>query len=134
MLKIRAIHDYTGLCAPSILQYAISEYLSYSDYGAEYVKRVRENLGLNYSLAKNNLEEKGFYVENAGGGYFIWCRLPDESVSGVDFALKLYENKKVALVPGIHFSEAAKSWLRINIARKREELEEGLWRMAEFIQ
>ena len=132
MANIRAIHDYIGLCAPSVLQYAISEYLSVSDYGSDYTGQIRDKLSDNYSLAKTELEKSGFYVEPAGGGYFVWCRLPSGAGNGVDFAIKLYDNQKVGIVPGIHFSGEAGFYVRINIAREKEELVEGLSRIRQF--
>lgn len=133
MKELRAIHDYTGLCAPSILQYSISDYLALNDYGREYVSNIRSKLSANYMFAVSELEKLDFVTEPAGGGYFIWCRLPGRFKDGVSFALELYDNQKVGVVPGIHFSNNASSWIRINIAREESELSSGLNRIAGFL-
>ena len=133
MKNIRAIHDYTGLCAPSILQYSISEYLANSDYAKEYTSSIRMKLNANYYYAKLLLEGFGFSVAKAGGGYFIWCELPNKELTGAEFAIELYEKQKVGVVPGIHFSEDATYWIRINIAREKKELAEALNRIQKFL-
>ncbi len=134
MKRIRAIHDYTGLCAPSILQYSISKFLELSDYGADYVESIRSCLNENYLYLKPMFEDIGFNVAESGGGYFIWCKLPEKFGRGVDFALQLYDKQKVAVVPGIHFSEDANKWVRINIARKKDELEQALIRIGKYVR
>lgn len=134
MSEIRAIHDYTGLCAPSILQYAISDYLAKSNYAEEYIEVIRNKLSENYLFMTNELEQLGFSVEQSGGGYFIWCRLPENLDNGLDFSLNLYDKQKVAVVPGIHFSSESKYWIRINIAREKKELVQAVFRIGKYIK
>jgi len=134
MKELRAIHDYTGLCAPSILQYSISKYLELTDYGAAYVENTRSSLSENYYYLKPALENLGFTVAESGGGYFLWCELPEKIGNGVDFALSLYDKQKLGVVPGIHFSEDAHKWVRINIAREKEELKQALKRIENFLK
>ncbi len=75
----------------------------------------------------------GFLVEQAKGGYFVWCRLPDNLGNGVGFSIQLYDSQKVGVVPCIHFSSKADKWIRINVARGKEELIEALHRIEKFM-
>ncbi|MDA3892177.1 MAG: pyridoxal phosphate-dependent aminotransferase [Salinivirgaceae bacterium] len=134
MSNILDVHDYTGLCAPSILQQAIADYLEQNDFGKAYTKELREKLKQNYNLLSNELVKLGFKVYDAQGGYFIWAELPENFKSGLDFALNLYEQEEVAIVPGIHFSENGERIVRINIARHQKEIETALERMKRFIE
>lgn len=134
MKELRSIHDYTGLCAASILQYSISDYLEENEYGRKYVSGIRNILAENYLYAKKELEALGFIPEETGGGYFIWCRLPENKLSGVEFALQLYEQQKVGVIPGIHFRDEAQNWIRINIARDKDELSTALKSIKVFIK
>ncbi len=126
MMHIRNIHDYTGLCASSILQEAAARYLEKSDFGKDYVLELRQKIASNLLLAQKALKKLGFEIPKIEGGYFIWCRLPDGFTNGYTFSIDLYEKTKVAVVPGIHFSEKAGNFIRINIAREKEEIERAL--------
>ncbi len=133
MRDIRSIHDYTGLCAPSILQYAISDYLASSTYAKDYLQDIRQKLSDNYHFMQSELEKSGFNIEPAGGGYFVWCRLPENVGNGIEFSKQLYARQKVGVVPGIHFSSEAENWIRINIAKEKDELTEALYRIYTFL-
>ena len=50
MDKIKSIHDYIGLCAPSVLQVAITQYLKNYKFGEEYIQTIRDQLAENYLL------------------------------------------------------------------------------------
>ena len=132
MKKIRLIHDYTGLCAPSILQKAVAGYLEEFNFGDEYVKSLRNKISWSYNFVKKKLEKIGFKISEAEGGYFVWAKLPAGIKDGFQFAIDLYNSQKVAVVPGIHFSENCQNFVRINIAREREEIEEALARIENF--
>ncbi len=131
--EIRLIHDYTGLCSPSVLQEAVAEYLDKYEFGKKYVTYLRKNMKVSFSLLKESLEACGFKVPNIEGGYFIWAELPKGFSDGLKFAMELYDKKKVATVPGIHFSDKGRKFVRFNIARPVKEIQEAGKRIKEFI-
>lgn len=133
MKDIMDIHDYTGLCSPSILQQSIATYIDRHNFGKNYTTDLRIKLKKNYEYLSEELTLMGFENIEAQGGYFIWTKLPEQFNDGLDFALKLYEEHKVALVPGIHFSEKGKRFVRINIARKPNEIGIAIEKIKEFI-
>ncbi|MDA3884971.1 MAG: pyridoxal phosphate-dependent aminotransferase [Candidatus Delongbacteria bacterium] len=132
MSKIRLIHDYTGLCAPSILQEAIAIYLERSDFGKEYVAELRKNIKKSFLLLHDILIDCGFTFPHIDGGYFIWAKLPEKYDDGLKFSMDLYDKKKVATVPGIHFSDNGSKYVRFNIARPEEEIIEAGKRIKQF--
>lgn len=134
MKSIKAIHDYTGLCAPSVLQQAIVEYLKMSDFGKEYVEKLRTNLAESYKHLSSELLELGFEIPETKGGYFVWAKLPKHFDDGFKFAIDLYDQQKVAVIPGEHFSENAKDYIRFNIAREKQEVDEGIKRIKAFFE
>jgi aspartate/methionine/tyrosine aminotransferase len=133
MSAINDIHDYTGLCAPSILQQALAFYIEKYNFGIEYTVGLREKLQANYNQLSRELELLGFKNWKAQGGYFIWTELPERFDDGLEFALNLYEKEKVAVVPGIHFSESGKKFVRINIARQPYEISMAVSKIKKFI-
>ena len=132
MQKIKSIHDYTGLCAPSILQQAIVEYLKNYDFGKDYISNLRNRLKESYNHLSGELKKLGFEIPETKGGYFVWAKLPPKYSDGFKFAIDLYDEQKVAVIPGEHFSDKAKNYIRFNIAREKSELEEGIKRIKVF--
>lgn len=132
MNRIKSIHDYTGLCTPSVLQQAIVEYLKQHQFGKDYVQDLRKKLTQGYSFLSSELVKLGFEIPETKGGYFVWARLPNKFQDGFKFAIDLYEQQKVAVIPGEHFSEKAANYIRLNIAREKSEIEEGMQRIKNF--
>ena len=134
MKKIRSIHDYIGLCAPSILQEAIASYLSENNYGMEYVIDIREKLLKSFDQLSESLKNYGFKIPPVDGGYFIWSELPENMDDGFKFSIDLYDEVKVATIPGIHFSSYGKRFVRFNVAREESELNEGIEKIDLFFK
>ena len=132
MQNIKAIHDYTGLCAPSVLQQAIVEYLKLHDFGNKYVKDLRNRLTESYNHLSTELLKLGFEIPETKGGYFVWAKLPKQFDNGFKFAIDLYDEQKVAVIPGEHFSENAIQYVRFNIAREKNAVDEGIKRIKRF--
>ncbi len=133
MQGLMDIHDFTGLCAPSLLQQALANYIERYNFGQDYIDDLREKLKANYNQLSDEMLKLGFGVVKAEGGYFIWTTLPPGINDGFDFALKLYEQEKVAVVPGIHFSENGKNFIRINIARQPYEISMAVSKIKKFM-
>jgi aspartate/methionine/tyrosine aminotransferase len=132
MSNIQSIHDYTGLCVPSVLQAALANYIEENQWGKDYTKVLRDQLKTGFFKSKEGLERLGFQVPDIEGGFFIWAKLPKSWQDGFDFAMELYNKQKVAVIPGEHFSENSKDYVRFNIAREEEEIEEALTRIEKF--
>jgi len=131
---LKNMHDYTGLCAPSVLQEAIANYLDKYLMGKDYIDYVRKQLKQNYYFFKDALTMAGIDVSDIDGGYFIWTKLPEKHRNGFEFALNLYAQTKVAVVPGIHFSDNAINYIRINFARPVNELEVAKEKILQFFK
>lgn len=130
--KIRSIHDYIGLCSPHVLQKAIAEYLFKHNFGGEYASEIRSKLNESYNLLLPALVKLGFKIPEIKGGYFIWSELPDKFDDGFRFAIDLYESEKVAVIPGIHFTNTGKHFVRFNIARPLDEIQSAITKLNKF--
>lgn len=122
MEGIKAIHDYIGLCAPSLLQHALVGYLEESNYAADFTFLFRENVKKSFLILAETLTSLGFYIPPIQGGCFVWARLPNRWPDGFEFASMLYEEQMVATIPGEHFSINKKEWIRFNVARPQSEV------------
>lgn len=130
---IRNIHDYIGLCSPSVLQEALAEYIHDSKFGQDYVSDLRNKLKDAFYTMVPDLQSLGFTVPTVKGGYFIWARLPEQYTDSFEFTMDLYHEEGVAVIPGIHFSDKANNYIRINIARSKEEIREAIQKIKHFI-
>jgi aspartate/methionine/tyrosine aminotransferase len=131
--KIAYIHDYVGLSTPAPLQEALSNYLESGEANL-YIDNLRQLVKLNLDFALEKLNNNGFNCYPTEGGYFIWTQLPVGFDDGLDFGLKLYQNHKTAIIPGQHFGEEWKNFIRINIARTKDEFENGIMQILSFIK
>lgn len=132
--NIAKIHDYTGLSSPSLLQVAIAEYLKENDFGRKYLEELRKKLVSSFNTALSVLDGAEFLTSHIDGGYFIWTEIPRKFNNGLDFALELYEKKKVGVVPGIHFSENGHRMIRISIAKPVDEIFQAVEKIDEFVR
>jgi len=134
MTRIRSIHDYTGLCAPYLLQRSIAEFMGNSGMGHEYISRTRKKCNKNIRYLSGELSEAGFKIPEINGGYFLWAELPEKYKDGFKFAEELYENCKVAVVPGQNFSPEKTNFIRINCAVDENLIKEASGRIKKFIK
>ncbi len=133
MVKLRDIHDYTGLSAVSIFQRVIVEYLEKFSYGAGYLKSVRQACQEGFHKMKASLEALHFLVAEAQGGYFLWARLPEKYQDAFQFAMDLYMSSRVGVVPGENFSPVKKNYLRLNIAQEQKIIIEAAARIVRAV-
>lgn len=132
MKKIRGIHDYTGLCAPSVLQVAIAQYLSGFDFGGNYIEALGGKCKQSYVYMKEAMVQMGFTVEAIGGGYFLWAKLPPPRTDAFKYALELYDRVKLGVVPGENFSQIKTGYIRLNIGTELSVVKEAAERLKEF--
>lgn len=136
MKKIRAIHDYVGLCAPSILQVAIAEFLSLHDYGRHYIETLRSKCKQSFTFMKTKLELLEFKVAKSHGGYFLWARLPGEKKiwkNAFEFAISLFQESQVGVVPGENFSNTKTDYVRMNIGTNLPIIIDTANRISQFL-
>lgn len=133
MEGIKSVHDYIGLCAPSLLQHALVEYLGKSNFAKEFTTSFRENVKRSFNILVETLTELGFEIPPIQGGCFVWAKLPNGWTDGFEFASRLYDEQSVAVIPGEHFSEGKSDWIRFNVARPEEDIVTGCERIKVFM-
>lgn len=131
---IKRIHDYTGLCVPAPLQQALADYLSENNMGEADTAVYRTKIKQSYTVVAQRLQDMGFAIEEAGGGYFVYAELPkDIAMTGEEFMFRLYEVQKIAVVPGIHFDKNDVRYVRFSIANEATYLNAVMDRIAIFL-
>jgi aspartate/methionine/tyrosine aminotransferase len=84
-------------------------------------------------LAVDILRRGGLHRYTPGGAFYV---LVDVSASGLDgqaFALKLLDEKSVAVAPGTTFGQLARDQVRISLAASDDSIRQGLERICTLI-
>ena len=68
------------------------------------------------------------------GSFYIFPSVKSTGLTGEEFATKLLESKKVAVVPGDAFGEFGKYYVRCSYAYSMKNLMEATERIAQFVK
>ncbi|XZF74920.1 aminotransferase A [Bacillus sp. AL-1R] len=128
MLKV---HLYNSVCASTISQYAAIEALTNGINDAnQMVVEYRQRR----DYVCERLMNMGFEVIKPEGAFYVFPSIKNTNMKSFQFALKLLQEAKVAVVPGDGFSKYGEGYVRISYAASMEMLEKALDRMEQFMQ
>ena len=124
------IHQFTMLCAPITAQIAAVEALqqgrpSRDRMVAEYDKRRR--------LMVEGFRNMGLDCFEPKGAFYIFPSIQNTGLTSLEFAEKLLQAEKVALVPGDAFGACGEGYVRCSYAASSKNLSEALDRIARFV-
>jgi aminotransferase len=132
MLKI---HQYTIICAPIFSQYAALEGLKdgrangYAD-----VKEMLKEYDTRRKFMLRTFREMGLTCFEPKGSFYLFPSVKSTGMTGEEFATRLLEEKKVAVVPGDAFGEFGKYYVRCSYAYSMKNLAEATARIAAFVK
>jgi aminotransferase len=127
MLKI---HQFAIMCAPTPSQYAAVEALRNGD---EDVAMMREEYNGRRRYVLERFKEMGLSCFEPFGAFYAFPCIKDLGMTSDEFATKLLQTKKVAVVPGTAFGACGEGFLRISYAYSLDDLRIALDRVAEFV-
>ena len=127
MLKI---HQFAIMCAPTTSQYAAVEALRNGD---EDVAMMREEYNGRRRYVLERFKEMGLSCFEPFGAFYAFPCIKDLGMTSDEFATKLLQTKKVAVVPGTAFGACGEGFLRISYAYSLDDLRIALDRVAEFV-
>ena len=128
MLKI---HQFAIMCAPTTSQYAAVEALRNGD---EDVAKMREEYNGRRRYLMQRFQEMGLSCFEPFGAFYVFPCIKEFGMTSEEFATKLLNSQKVAVVPGTAFGDCGEGYLRISYAYSLEDLKKALDRMEIFIQ
>ncbi len=127
MLKI---HQFAIMCAPTTSQYAAIVALKSCD--AE-VAEMKEEYNERRRYLVHRFKEMGIQCFEPFGAFYIFPSIKEFGLTSDEFATKLLQEKRVAVVPGTAFGASGEGFVRISYAYSLEKLKEALSRIEEFI-
>ena len=130
MDQILKIHQYAIMCAPTTSQYAAVSALKKGDADVERM-RTAYNQRLNYLMRR--FDKMGLQCFEPFGAFYVFPSIKEFGLTSEEFATRLLQQEKVAVVPGTAFGTSGEGYVRISYAYSIEDLKEALERVEHFI-
>jgi aminotransferase len=128
---ILKVHQYNVSCANSIAQKAALEALT---VGINDASAMKEEYVIRRDYVFHRLTSMGLDTVKPDGAFYFFVKIPETfPLNSFDFAIKLVNETKVAVVPGSAFSDFGEGYFRLSFACSMETLENGLDRMEQFM-
>ena len=128
MLKL---HQFAIMCGPTTSQYAAVEALRAGD---EDVQRMRIAYDERRRYLVNRFRELGMDCFEPYGAFYVFPSIRRFGMSSEEFANRLLQEEKVAVVPGTAFGDCGEGFLRISYAYSIQDLKKALDRIEKFVK
>ena len=128
MLKI---HQFAIMCAPTTSQYAAVAALRDGD---KDVQMMRESYDQRRRFLMNAFQEMGLECFEPNGAFYAFPSIKRFGMTSDEFATRLLQEEKVAVVPGTAFGDCGEGYLRVSYAYSLKSLKEALGRMERFVK
>ena len=123
------VHQYSMLCAPITAQIAAVEAL---ENGAGPVEKMRKAYWHRRNLVVSELNAAGLSCFQPGGAFYAFPEIRSTGLSSREFAQRLLEEEKVAVVPGTAFGTAGEGFVRCCYATDDQNLATAMGRIKAF--
>lgn len=127
--QMTKIHQFAIMCAPTTSQYAAIEALKNGDAD---VSRMRDEYDNRRRFLVSALRNMGFECFEPFGAFYVFPSIKKFGMSSDEFANRLLNEEKVAVVPGTAFGACGEGFIRISYAYSIESLKEALERIERF--
>ncbi len=128
--QMTKIHQFAIMCAPTTSQYAAVEALKNGD---DDVAEMRMAYNQRRRFLMNAFKEMGLECFEPYGAFYVFPCIKEFGMTSDEFATRLLEEEKVAVVPGTAFGDCGEGFLRISYAYSLEDLKVALGRLEHFI-
>ncbi|MBO5278090.1 MAG: aminotransferase class I/II-fold pyridoxal phosphate-dependent enzyme [Lachnospiraceae bacterium] len=125
------IHQFAIMCAPTNSQYAAVEALRNGD---KDIAVMREAYDQRRRYLVHALREMGLDCFEPFGAFYVFPSIKRFGLSSDEFATRLLNEEKVAIVPGTAFGDCGEGFLRISYAYSLEDLKRALGRLEHFVK
>lgn len=125
------LHQFAIMCAPTNSQYAAIEGLKNCD---GEVEEMRKSYNQRRRFLMHEFARMGLECFEPFGAFYVFPSIQEFDMTSEEFATRLLEEEKVAVVPGTAFGVCGEGFLRISYAYSLDDLKEALGRLGSFIQ
>ncbi len=125
------LHQYAIMCAPTTSQYAAVEALR---NGQKDVDMMREAYNQRRRYLLSCMKDMNLECFEPFGAFYIFPNIKRLGMTSDEFALRLLEEEKVAVVPGTAFGSCGEGFIRISYAYSLDNLKIAIERVKHFIE
>ena len=129
--QILKLHQFAIMCAPTTSQYAAVEALKNGD---EDIARMREAYDQRRRFLVTRLRDMGMDCFEPYGAFYVFPSIKRFGMSSEEFANRLLQEEKVAIVPGTAFGDCGEGFMRISYAYSIDDLKKALDRIEAFVR
>ena len=132
MLKI---HQYVIMCAPTFSQHAACGGLRHCrDDDFLIIKEMKDEYDRRRKFMVTTFNDMGLECFNAKGAFYVFPCVKSTGLDGQEFAMRLLNEKSVAVVPGDAFGETGKYFIRCSYAYSMKDLILATNKIREFVR
>ncbi len=124
------LHQFAIMCAPTNSQYAAVSALRNGDGD---VARMREAYNQRRRYLMHTFREMGLQCFEPFGAFYVFPCIREFGMTSEEFATRLLEEERVAVVPGTAFGACGEGFLRISYAYSLEDLKVAMERIRRFL-
>jgi aminotransferase len=128
---MRKVHQFTIMSAPTTAQAAALVAL---EAGNEHVESMRREYDRRRRLIVDGFNTLGLDCFEPRGAFYAFPSVARSGMSSDDFANRLLQEERVAVVPGEAFGQSGNGFVRASYATAYEKLEEALNRIESFLR
>ena len=129
--QMTKVHQFAIMCAPTNSQYAAVEALRNGD---DDVARMKESYNQRRNYLVHELRDMGLDCFEPYGAFYVFPSIKKFGLTSEEFATRLLEEEKVAVVPGTAFGDCGEGFLRISYAYSLDDLKLALGRVRKFVE
>ena len=130
MEQMLKIHQFAIMCAPTTSQYAAVEALRNGD---DDVAMMRESYNQRRRFLMHSFREMELECFEPYGAFYVFPCIKEFGMTSDEFATRLLQEEKVAVVPGTAFGECGEGFLRISYAYSLENLKIAMEKIGAFV-
>lgn len=129
--QMTKVHQFAIMCAPTNSQYAAVEALRNGD---EDILEMRTAYNGRRRFLMHAFQEMGLPCFEPFGAFYVFPCIKEFGMTSEEFAEKLLQEERVAVVPGSAFGDCGEGYLRISYAYSLEDLKIALGRLGRFVE
>lgn len=124
------IHQFCIMCAPTTSQYAAIDALKNGD---EDVQMMREAYNQRRRYLVHAFQEMKLECFEPFGAFYIFPCIREFGMTSDEFATRVLNEEKVAVVPGTAFGDCGEGFIRISYAYSLEKLKTAMGKLEHFV-
>lgn len=129
--QIVKLHGYNTICAPIFSQYAAAEGLRTA---WKEVEKMRVSYGQRRNLMVKAFNDMGLPVPEPSGAFYIFPDISSTGLTSEEFAVKLFKEYNIAVVPGNVFGDCGEGHIRCCYATAIDKIKYALEQIKKMVE